>query len=181
MPRGYRVFDQAHYAYFVTSTIVDWLPVFVSRPYFDIVVDSLKFMRTNKGVQVNAFVIMPTHLHLVLYPDENVNLSNIMRDFKRHTSQRISAELQKDNQRIFLRIFAQQAPNRTKAEYRVWQEGFHPEAIYSADFARQKIAYLHENPVRKELVNRPEHWRYSSARNYLSGDNTVIEIDLLEW
>ena len=103
---------------------MEWLPVFVSGPYFDIIVESLKFIRANKGVQVNAFVIMPTHSHLVLWPNEGVNLSDVMRDFKRHTSKMLSAQLEKDRQCVFLRSFAKESPGRAGAEYRVWQEGF---------------------------------------------------------
>jgi hypothetical protein len=92
----------------------------------------------------------------------------------------LSAQLEKDRQWVFLRSFAKEAPGRAGAEYRVWQEGFHPEALYSADFARQKIEYLHDNPVRKRLVDLPEHWRYSSAWNYLLNDDSIMEIDRLE-
>lgn len=44
---------------------------------------------------------------------------------------------------------------------------------------RQKIAYIHNNPVRRGWVDLPEQWRYSSARNYLLGDHSVLEIDEL--
>jgi REP element-mobilizing transposase RayT len=77
-------------------------------------------------------------------------------------------------------VFAKAAPGREGAEYRVWQEGFHPEALFTLEFALQKINYLHNNPVRKGLVDTPEHWRYSSARNYLLNDDSVMEIDRLE-
>lgn len=181
MSSAYRVFNEERYAYFITSTIVEWLPVFVSQPYFDIVIESLNFIRAHKGVQVNVFVIMPTHLHLVVYPDANVKLTDVMRDFKRFTSRAISTQLEQDEQPTILRGFAKQAPDRAKAEYRVWQEGFHPEAIYTPSFAQQKIEYLHNNPVRKGLVDAPEQWRYSSARNYLLNDESGMEIDRLEF
>ncbi len=180
MPRSYRVFDDEHCTYFITSTIVNWLPVFIDKPYFEIVVESLKFIRANKGVQIGAFVVMPTHLHLVCLPGEKVNLSNVIRDFKRFTSQALSTQLEQDRREIWLRVLARHAPGRAGAEYRVWQEGFHPEAIHSAGFARQKFEYVHNNPVRKGLVDAPEHWRYSSARNYVLDDDSVMEIDRLE-
>ncbi len=181
MPRSYRVFSDEHCAYFVTCTIVDWQPIFVDRPYFEILVESLKFIRAKKGIQITAFVIMPTHLHLVVLPEENVNLSNAMRDFKRFTLQALSAQMERGGHESWLRVFAQHAPERPGSEYRLWQEGFHPEAIRSAKFALQKIEYIHNNPVRKGLVDVPEHWRYSSARTYALDDDSVIEIDRLEF
>ena len=130
MSRTYRVISEVNCAYFVTSTIVDWLPVFVDKTYCDIVVESLKFIRVNKRVQINAFVIMPTHLHLVVMPDEKVSLSDVMRDFKRFTSKAISAQWERDDRKTFLRVFGYHAPSRAGAEYRVWQEGFHPEPVF---------------------------------------------------
>lgn len=181
MPRSYRVITTEHCAYFVTCAIVDWLPVFIDRPYFETVVESLRFIRATKGLQIVAFVIMPTHLHLVAFPEENVNLSNVIRDFKRFTSQALSTQMERGGHESWLRVFAQHAPERAGGEYRVWQEGFHPEAIHSLEFAQQKIGYIHNNPVRKGLVDAPEHWRYSSARNYMLDDESVMEIDRLEF
>lgn len=179
MPRGYRVFSGEHCPYFITCTIVDWLPVFIDRPYFEIIIESLKFIRAKKGAKIFAFVIMPTHLHLVVLPAENVSLSNVMRDFKRFTSQELTTQMERGGHESWLRIFGRHAPARAGGEYRVWQEGFHPEQIHSAKFALQKIEYVHNNPVRKGLVDTPQHWRYSSARNYALGNDSVMEIDQL--
>jgi len=181
MPGGYRILSDANYAYFVTTTIVEWLPVFVSPPYYDIIIDSLKYVRTHKGVQLNAYVIMPTHLHLILWPEPEVNLSNILRDFKRYTSRAISAQLEAERRRHFLSILAaakRRGKGRDSAQYRVWQEGSHPEAIYTEPFFRQKLEYVHNNPVKQGFVSLPEHWLHSSARNYLLGDDdSVIQVD----
>jgi putative transposase len=124
---------------------------------------------------------MPTHLHLVVLPEENVSLSNVMQNFKRFTSQSLSTQMERGGHESCLRVFARHAPEQAGGVYRVWQEGFHPEAIRSAEFAYQKIDYINNNPVRKGLVDSPEHWRYSSARNYALDDDSVMEIDRLEF
>jgi len=182
MPRGYRTFNDTNYAYFVTCTIVEWFPVFVSLPYFDLIVDSLKHIVIHKGVQLNAYVIMPTHLHLILWPNPGVSLSDALRDFKRYTSRAVSTQLEADHRHHFLRIMAAAKPTgkgRESARYRVWQEGSHPEAIYSEMFFKQKLEYTHNNPVEQGFVALPEDWLYSSARNYVLGDHSIIEVDLL--
>ena len=69
--------------------------------------------------------------------------------------------------------------HKTDSSHQVWQEGFHPQQLYSEDVLRQKVDYLHHNPVRAGLVERPEDWFYSSARNY-AGLNGALEIDELE-
>ncbi len=65
------------------------------------------------------------------------------------------------------------------SKYQVWQEGSHPEAIYTEKFARQKVDYIHMNPVRAGIVKTPGEWPYSSARAYLLDEETYPPTDLL--
>jgi REP element-mobilizing transposase RayT len=182
--RSYRVFSEKHYAYFVTCTLVEWLPAFATNAYRQIVLDSLAYIREHKRTQLNAFVIMATHLHAVLFPEEGVNLSDVLRDFKRFTSRAISEEAAQTGDHPLLDAFAlarRHGRAQDTSQYQVWQEGSHPEAIYTPGFARQKIEYIHNNPVRAGLVNLPEEWLYSSARAYLNGETTYPEVDILEF
>ncbi|MEK7276924.1 MAG: transposase [Chloroflexota bacterium] len=182
MPRSYRIFADAHYAYFVTCTVVDWLAVFADDVYCQIILNSLAYLREHKRTQLNAFVVMSTHLHGVLWPEEGVDLSDVLRDFKRFTSRAISREAARRDDRHFLAGFAaarQRGRAQEVSQFQVWQEGSHPEAIYTVDFARQKIDYIHANPVRAGLVSGAEEWLYSSARAYLRGEETFPPTDLL--
>jgi REP element-mobilizing transposase RayT len=182
MPRAYRVFSEAHYAYFITCTVVKWLPLFTQAPYRQIVLDSLNYLREHKRTQLNAFVIMSTHLHAVLWPDEGISESDVVRDFKRFTSRAISKEaLRQGDQNLLEAFAAARETNRAQdiSQYQVWQEGSHAEAIFTLKFAEQKISYIHANPVRAGLVNRPEEWSYSSARAYLCGEETYPATDVL--
>ena len=56
--------------YFVTFAVVDWLPVFVSEEPCKVVTESLNFCVTNKSLRVSSYVIMPTHLHLIVFDAE---------------------------------------------------------------------------------------------------------------
>lgn len=182
MSRSYRTFSEKTYAYFVTCTIVDWLSVFSRAAYCQIALDSLAYIRDHKGAQLNAFVIMPTHMHAIIFPQEGVNLSDILRDFKRFTSRAISKKADELSDADFLQNFAlARQKNRAQdvSQYQVWQEGSHPEAIYTLEFAKQKINYIHYNPVKAGLAISPEAWLYSSARAYMLGEKTYPETDLL--
>jgi putative transposase len=64
------------------------------------------------------------------------------------------------------------------SKIKVWQDEYHPEAIYSEKWFHQKLSYLHDNPVRKGFVSRCEDWKYSSARNWLLDDHSLIQLDL---
>ncbi len=80
-----------------------------------------------------------------------------------------------------LHYFREVARNAEKGNsFKVWKDGSHAEAIISDDFILQKLNYIHENPVRKGYVDRPEYWTYSSARNYILNDQSIIQLQLLE-
>jgi putative transposase len=162
--------------YFITCTVVKWLPIFTRKPYFDLLLDALQFCRQHKGLKIYAFAILDNHLHLVVAGDK---LADIIRDFKSYTAKRLLARLEQDQKTWVLNQFQYyKQPAKTKSDYQVWQEGFHPQQIVSEEMLQQKIDYLHHNPVRAGLVERPEDWVYSSARDYAGGKG-LIELDAL--
>ncbi len=167
-----------HHLYFATTTIVEWQNVFTSIPYFEILIESLKYCVSHKGLHLHGYVIMPNHGHYLCSSDEEKNLSDIMRDFNAHTSRTIIALLKEEHKSALLGVFRNAAETDERGnDYKVWQDGFHPIAVETEHFVTQKLMYLHDNPVRKGYVDQPEHWRYSSARNYLLGDNSIMEVE----
>jgi putative transposase len=164
--------------HFLTCTIVNWLPVFTRIKYLEIVTSSLAFCRQQKGLRLHAYVILDNHLHLVASSE---NLTQVMRDFKRHTAKEILAVVREENKLWLLKQFEfLKGAHKSKSQHQVWQEGFHPQAITTENMLIQELEYIHFNPVKIGLVDRPEDWRYSSARNY-SGQDGVLEIDLVEF
>ena len=85
---GYKITDQ-NALHFITPTVVGWIDVFSRKVYKDIVIESLKYCCENKGLILYAYVIMTNHLHLIVRAKEGYEISNILRDFKRHTSKQI--------------------------------------------------------------------------------------------
>jgi len=165
--------------YFSTCTVVEWQCIFKEEKYFRNIVDSLNYCTHHKGLSVIGYVIMLNHLHLITVNSEETALSNIMRDFKHFTSTEIAKQLEIDNAKLLLYVFRKAAERQKKEQnYKIWQDEFHPKAIYTEDFLRQKLEYMHNNPVRKGLVLKPEHWRYSSARTWLNGEENDVTIDM---
>ena len=72
----YKIEDQ-NGLYFLTMTIVEWIDLFTRPVYKDIVIESLKYCQKEKGLVVSAYVIMPSHLHLILNTNNEKGLSNI--------------------------------------------------------------------------------------------------------
>jgi putative transposase len=176
MRTRYRITDE-NYPFFITTTTVAWIPIFTRKHYIEVLLNSLVFCRLNKGLKIFAFVIMDNHIHLVVAGER---LSDIIKEFKSYTAREIvRLAIDEDKSWLLKQLEFQKHYHKTDSHHQVWQEGFHPQQIYSEEVLRQKVDYLHHNPVRAGLVTRVEDWFNSSARNY-AGLPAAIEIDGLE-
>jgi REP element-mobilizing transposase RayT len=124
---------------------------------------------------------MSNHIHL-LAQSETGDLSGIVRDFKSFTSKRF-LEVVNDNiesRSYWIKIiFAHYGKFKNKQTNQVWTHENHAEHIFSDKFTKQKIDYIHENPVRAGIVEKPEDYLCSSARNFADLDNLLnaVKID----
>ena len=180
MANRYKVIQGGPYPHLITCTIVRWLPVFISGPYFRVITDSFQYLQKNRGLFIHAYVIMPTHLHAVVTATED-DLSAIMRDFKKFTSRAIYALAEESGNILLTWMFQQAAKKEPHSRFKVWQDEFHPEMSFNEEVLKQKMEYVHMNPVRKELVLEPEKWLYSSASFYADGPMGPVAIDVPEW
>ena len=181
---GHKITNQ-HCLHFITPTIVGWLDVFTRRRYKDIIVESLNFCIKNKGLNVHAYVIMSNHLHLIVSAQDGHELSDIIRDFKRHTSKKIIAtiiENAKESRQVWLlkimKYFAKYNSNNTN--YQFWKRDNYPVELSSPRWIKARFDYIHLNPVRAGLVNLPEHYVYSSAKDYVQNEVGLVEISRIE-
>jgi hypothetical protein len=81
-------------------------------------------------------------------------------------------------ERLLTRLRFAKRAHKTDREYQFWQEGIHAEMVFSEAIMLEKLTYIHNNPVKRGYVDRAEHWRYSSARNY---EGQVGLIDVNAW
>ena len=180
MAHRYKVIQGGPYPHHVTCSIVNWLPVFIAGPYYQIIIDSFAYLRANRNVGLHAYAIMPTHLHAILSSQQD-DLSAVMRDFKKFTSRAIYAQASLENNALLVRAFQKAAEVEPHSRFRVWQAEFHPKVILTPDVFLERARYIHLNPVRKGLVDNAENWLYSSAANYTDLATGPIEIDPIEW
>lgn len=132
----------------MTLQVVQWADVFTRKECRDIVVDSLDFCRKNKALEIYAYVIMSNHVHLLVKSGIG-NLSDTIRDLKRHTSKQILDFVKNGNEsrsKWLLLIFRYAARKhiRNKA-YQFWTHENHAKEIFSQKFIEQKINYIHNN------------------------------------
>jgi len=178
----YRIADDVG-VYFVTMSVVDWLPVFVSEGACRILADSLNFCHERKGLRINAYVIMPSHFHGIVFlrQFDPEALKAVLTAFRKFTGRRLIEYCANQMPRCFDAVFV--ASSGGDRERRFWQATLHPERIETEAFYLQKLDYLHDNPCRKGLVTRAEHWRFSSASYWLSEGKVANDVILsqLEW
>jgi len=134
--------------FFVTTTFNRWREYGRLEGVYDALIDSIKHYLTKYGARMPAYVLMPTHLHLLLII-EGDRLSGFMRDFKKYLAQKAIREL-------------------GIRDLPIWRPGYDRQVIYSETVFRTKVTYIHENPVRYGLVERAEQWVWSSAGDYFS-------------
>ncbi len=167
-------------AYYITSIVHGRLAIFTHPSFIIPLIDSLNFYRYQHHSKLIGYVIMPDHFHLILWPQDNANVSDFMRDFKRFTSGRITRQASLEKRTEWVKAFEQAGQDTSRAEHKVWQDCFWEEVVFTDEFLRQKLNYIHMNPVRAGLVDEPQKYPYSSYRNYELDDNTLIEVDK-EW
>ncbi len=144
--------------------------------------DSLKYCRQNKGLNVFAYVIMTNHVHAILQSRTD-DLSGTVRDFKKHTAKTIFRELAsspKESRREWLTgIFKYHAKfNKRNKQKQFWTHENHAIELSTKGMMKSRLNYIHNNPISAGWVEKPEDYLYSSARNYL-GLEGLIDIDLI--
>jgi putative transposase len=163
--------------HFVTCTVLHWIPIFTRPDTVDIVLESLQFLMKD-SLKIFAYVILENHLHLIAQSED---LGRDIARFKSFTAKGLVQYLAEKNvkQLLYQLAFYKKAHKDDRA-YQLWQEGYHPEWIQTDEMMRQKIEYIHQNPVKRGYVDKAEHWRYSSARNY-AGQVGLLDVSIKGW
>ena len=174
MGRSRYKFQRSDQPHFITCTVIDWLPIFADERFVQIIIDSLSFTQSTHRFKLIAYVIMRDHLHLIV--SSAGNLSEEVRSFKSFTARQIIDVLGKSEGHPVLKcLHTSKKRHKKGSDYQVWQEGSHPELIQGYEMMRQKIQYIHANPVRAGLVENPIDWPYSSAGVY-EGRKGILDV-----
>jgi len=174
MPRSrYRVMHQQA-PHFMTMTINYWLPVFTRTETVNIILGSWRYLQQQADFKLYGYVILENHLHCVA---ASKDLSRDIQRFKSYTAKEILKSLNELKAYRLLQLLALfKRAHKIESTYQVWEEGSHPQIIETETVMRQKLDYIHMNPVKRGYVDKPEDWRYSSARNY-AGLEGLIEVE----
>lgn len=174
-------FHDSSHLYFVTASVIEWKPLFIKDEYAKIPLNSLAWMHEQQQILLFVFVIMPSHLHVILKPESDA-IGDIVQQFGSFTAHEILKKLREQDQKDLLDVF-QQKKRDQRHKHSIWQD-IQAKNIYSMKFLRQKIEYIHQNPVAKDwkLANDRADYPYSSAGYYDYGRKPIIEItDINNW
>lgn len=184
MSRNYK-FRDPNAAYFVSFAVVNWLDVFTRIRYKNILVDSLHYCQEQKGMEIFAWCIMTNHVHLVFRCLDSFKPQYVLGDFKRFTSKKIVQSIQENSgesrKQNLLDSFAKAADKTSNVkDFMFWRHDNRPIQLWSKDVIAQKINYLHQNPVAAGIVEKPEHYLYSSAKDYTGEQGLVRNVIVLK-
>jgi len=169
----YRVFEPTH-PHFITCTVLHWIPLFTRKESVEILFESFRYLQKSDNFKLYAYVILENHLHIVAQSDD---IGKSMAKFKAHTAKELIRLLQKDNVKILLDQLAfYKKVHKHDREFQVWQEGIQPKLIQNDEMMKNKIDYVHNNPVKRGYVDKAEYWRYSSAKDY-EGLKGILDIE----
>ena len=174
--------DPCH-LYFVTATILGWKQVFAKPACAHIVLDSLDWHRRHGRWSLYAYVLMPSHLHAIVKPEGTQTRSSVLQSFGSYTAHAMLARWTTEGCHDMLTLFAQRQDEDAGKQHQIWQP-IQAKNIYSTAFLREKIEYVHDNPVAKRwhLVENRADWPYSSASFYDKGVMPAVEVDdVREW
>lgn len=156
MPWGLQRFQQARCLHFITFSCYRRAPLLVTPSARRVFEQTLERVRKWYGFYVCGYVVMPEHVHLLISEPERGDLPLALQMLKQITGQRLKV--------------------RPKAPP-LWQARYYDFNVWSEGKRLEKLTYMHNNPVKRGLVDSPEKWEWSSFRHYVSGAESVVEIE----
>jgi putative transposase len=155
MPKGLRRFQQSAQSHFVTFTCYHRRQGFDQPAIYDLFVQVLEQMRRSFGLCIYGYVVMPEHVHLLLNEPERGLLADAIHYLKLSFAKRLGTGT-------------------------FWQKRYYDRNIRNEREFREKLRYIHRNPVKRELVLEPGEWKWSSFRHYALREKGPVEIES-EW
>lgn len=148
--------------FFITTTCHQHQPLLFDNHCFAILFDSFLFYNEKYKAKLLAYVLMNSHIHFILFFEEDTKLIEYMRDFKKYTSLKLREYIQAIQPAISEGIHY---VHRSQ-HFKIWTDRYDDVYLYSRSVCETKIDYIHANPVKAGLVNSPVDYQFSSAAFY---------------
>jgi putative transposase len=176
MPAGLkRIYGQGH-LHFLTFSCYRRLPLLKTGRARDIFVEELGKLRDEMGFHLVGYVVMPEHVHLLISEPKRGTPSTVLQRLKLRVSRKLRKRRRSGNS-TQLRFAFDEMGEPLRA---FWQARFYDFNVYTRGKRKEKLNYMHANPVVRGLVEHPRDWRWSSWGFYWGGETGMVRIDLEE-
>ena len=155
MPRGLYRFQQSGDLPFITFSCYHRAALLQTPQARRVFEETLEQVRRWYGLFIVGYVVMPEHVHLLLTEPECSSLAVALQMLKQNVAHKV--------------------PHPPDTPF--WQPRYYDFNVWSSEKRIEKLKYLHLNPVRRGLVEKPEDWEWSSYRHYSAGIDGIVEIE----
>jgi len=164
--------------YFITTSASQRAHHFRRDVIKRILVDSLNTGRILGQYHLFAFVIMPNHIHIIIRCKQEYNSSDVVREFKKATSNLIIRQFEAEGDNRSLELLEKGVKFPQKQQYAVWENEYQAKNIFTPKYLGQKLEYIHQNPIQPywRLADLPEEYVWSSARLYITDERPIIPL-----
>jgi putative transposase len=168
----------ADHLYFVTTSAVQRARIFHRPVIKRMLVDSLNVAWILGQIDLYAFTIMPNHVHLIVRCLNDHTPADIVCAFKKATAHLVLRQFEAEGNQQALSFCAAAVKPGQQQQYAAWEREYQAKNVFSPGFLKQKLEYVHENPIQPHwrLAELPELYPWSSARFYLTGKRALFPL-----
>lgn len=174
MPRNLRRHHGQGDLHFITFSCYQRRQLLGSVRARNLFVKMLGEVRNCCGSLLIGYVVMPEHVHLLVSEPRTRTLAQLVQVLKQRVSRAMRARKRATPGQLALNF-----PHTAGELRRFWQRRYFDFNVYTEEKLREKLAYIHANPIQRKLVTHPRDWPWSSWPFYISGEG-LLKIDLLE-
>jgi len=167
MPKGLQRFHSSGHEHFITCSCYHRQPFLSSVRRRDLFLKILEEVRQKYQFVVCGYVVMPEHFHLLISEPARKTVATAMQVLKQRVSRRCRRKTRASDQTSLW------DPDPPRA---FWQPRYYDFNVFSQRKHAEKIIYMHNNPVKRGLVESPELWRWSSFRSYQFGEPGLVKL-----
>jgi putative transposase len=155
-------YNLENYCHSVTTKTYRNGTLFRDEAASELLIQVIYEVRAKLGFKLIGFVVMPDHVHLMVVPDKQNTISDVMRHIKGRFSRRLN-ELGRGMNSPDYEVPKHRAGNLSRPTSKVWQESFYDHVIRNRKEFDERLNYVHNNPVKAKFVEKPEEYQYFSA------------------
>lgn len=175
MPRNLKRYYGSAHLHFITFSCHGRFALLGTVRARNAFVRALNEVRAKYGFALVGYVVMPEHIHLLIGEPKSGDPSSVIHSLKLRVSKRMRRRRRQTSgaQRCFRFADMPGTP-------RFWQPRFYDFNVWSAGKRREKLEYMHRNPVTRGLVKDPKDWVWSSYASYSGRGMPLVAIDFVD-